>query len=392
MDGVLYLDTARLGQISVGARQALTDVMRFSQACGASTYFDDLLFGGHEQLRNPGDFLGLSSWKGVESLRAEFRQFVFGRDVGETVFASRTASLMAIAAKMLFSRCRNVLVTDLNWQPYLDVLSSAIPNDACKITCVPIKRLVFDELATATDLVDCLKNAYVQNGCDGLFLPAVCNRGVKLSIKMLLDELRESARVRFSILDAAQALNHIDLQDVAQAVDFTIAGTHKWLRAFEPMGVGFFSKQGSRGFIRSTITRQLAADCLSDPLLRFTESEGMASETVNLQPLFAASGALSDSLATQNKQSEFNACRSKIIEISRGTGWTPLIPHPELASRIVLTQKKQFSHWAVGTIRKFMMNSRVAVSDFGLGQCRISTPVRFSNFDEAWLRSAMASR
>ena len=192
MDGVLYLDTARLGQISVGARQALTDVMRFSQACGASTYFDDLLFGGHEQLRNPGDFLGLSSWKGVERLRAEFRQFVFRRDDGETVFASRTASLMAIAAKMLFSRCRNVLVTDLNWQPYLDILSSAIPNDACKITCVPIKQLVFDELATATDLVDCLKNAYVQNGCDGLFLPAVCNRGVKLPIKMLLDELRES--------------------------------------------------------------------------------------------------------------------------------------------------------------------------------------------------------
>ena len=54
MDGVLYLDTARLGQISVGARQALTDVMRFSQAYGASTYFDDLLFEGNEQLRNPG--------------------------------------------------------------------------------------------------------------------------------------------------------------------------------------------------------------------------------------------------------------------------------------------------------------------------------------------------
>ncbi len=389
LDEVLYLDTARLGKIANGAQRALTDVLRFNKAYGASTYFDDLLFGGHQQLKSPNDFRGLRSWNGIENLRTDFKHLVFGKETGEAVFASRSSSLMALASKMVFSRCRNVLVTDLNWQPYVDILTAAIPNDSCKITFVPIKHLIFDDRSSASDLVHFLKAAYIQNGCDGLFLPAVCDRGVKLPVKLLLEELKQYARVRFSLMDAAQAINHIDLQDAANAVDFTIAGTHKWLRAFEPMGVGLFATTGSCSFIRSTIERYLLSDCLADPLLQFTESRVRGSETVNLQPLFAASGAISDSLTNRIDETQLDIFRSRIVAISEAAGWTLGNTHPELATRIVLAHKKKFGHFAPDVIRKFMMNFGVAISDFGSGQCRVSTPDQFSSSDETKLQQAM---
>jgi selenocysteine lyase/cysteine desulfurase len=206
----------------------------------------------------------------------------------------------------------------------------------------------------------------------------------------LLDELRQQARVRFFLLDAAQAINHVYLREAARAADFTIAGTHKWLRAFEPMGVGLYSRSGSRSFIRSAIELDLARNHLADPLLRFVETEGRGKETVNLQPLFAASGAIADSLAIQSCEKESSAIRTRILQTIEEADWTPAKLHPDFATRIVLANKKSQEHAAANAIRKFMMKFGVAVSDFGGGQCRISSPGSLSVDDQSQLRLALA--
>ena len=272
MQEILYLDTARLGQISPSAKRALNGALEFNQAFGASAYFDDFLFGGAQALSAADEFDGLSSWDGIDRFKARIKCHLFGSDNGDVVFASRTASLMSLAAKMLFSRCRNVLVTDLCWEPYLGVLAGHKPNDACQITEIKIKDQILNQRATAEEITDLIAAAYCEHKCDGIFLPAVCNFGVQLPMRKIMKAIAGRAKIRFSVVDAAQAINHVDIQWARDSVDFTFGSTHKWLRAYEPMAVGYCSRPSSRSFIHDLVKRELGADMHADSLLRLTHS------------------------------------------------------------------------------------------------------------------------
>ena len=386
---LLYLDTARLGQVSPSAKRALTGALELNQALGASAYFDTLLHGGTEAIKISGDFDGLNFWRGIDHFSEQLKATIFGSEDGHAVVASRTGCLMSLATKMLFSRCSNVLVSDLNWQPFSDILVEGRLNPSRRITVAHIKNQILDQHKTADEIVDSIATAFVANRCDGIFLPAVCNLGIALPIPKILAAIRERAEMRFSVVDAAQAINHVDLRWAKDAVDFTFGGTHKWLRSYEPMAVGYFAKPGSYTFIRELIERELANNPLADPLLRITQSEAyQKSETINLCPLFAAAGALNDAeaVSTSIESDEVTRVFQKVVEQS---GWSEMSVGPEFRSRIMLLKKPELKNADAGSIRQHLQQSGIAVTDYPGGICRISMPESISGQQAEQLRTAL---
>jgi hypothetical protein len=91
-------------------------------------------------------------------------------------------------------------------------------------------------------------------------------------------------------------LAHVPVDDCLASADFTIAGCHKWLRGYFPLGLAFFGQPGTREFIADTAANMLRTAELDDGLLRFCTQLTDAnldgySETVNLGPLFSCCGA-----------------------------------------------------------------------------------------------------
>ena len=83
MSELLYLDTARLGQMSPSARRASVDFARFASEYGCSLYLNQFLENGFDAwpaaLRD--QFPGLQNWHGVTPLK-EPVAFVGGSSVG----------------------------------------------------------------------------------------------------------------------------------------------------------------------------------------------------------------------------------------------------------------------------------------------------------------------
>ena len=51
--------------------------------------------------------------------------------------------------------------------------------------------------------------------------------------------------------------------------DFLLAGTHKWLGAYQPMGLGFFGHPRSSGYIHDSLLRWTNQGEIDDALLSF---------------------------------------------------------------------------------------------------------------------------
>lgn len=74
--------------------------------------------------------------------------------------------------------------------------------------------------------------------CDGLFLPAVDSMGIRLPITEIVERLLSKQEVRFVLVDAAQALGHTDLSEIAGVADFIVAGTAQMGRQLYPAWCG----------------------------------------------------------------------------------------------------------------------------------------------------------
>ena len=386
---LLYLDTARLGQVSPSAKRALTGALELNQALGASAYFDELLSGGVENFLPIKQFDGLETWKGIDQLSIDARRQLFGVDTGEIAFASRSGVLMAMASKQLSARCTNVLVSDLNWLPFTETLASSAEASKTEVTTVSISQAIFNHTATADEIVEKIKNAFVANNCDGIFLPAICNLGVALPIPKILQAIREIAEIRFCVIDAAQAINHVNLSQVVKEADFVFGGTHKWLRACEPMAVGYFGRAGSRSFIQSSINRELSTNLSADPLLRLTQLPAdKTSETANLCPLFAAAGALAD-VPKKDHQNNSPITRAAIQEAAESTGWRFITTDLNFQSRIVLLKKGHAAQKHRGDLRKQFCDAGIAITEYVGGICRISIPDSLDDLELKHLRLAL---
>lgn len=385
MDRPLYLDTARLGRMSPAACLAQKDFATLASEAGGSIHLERVLAHGlasaapQWQVRYP----GLSEWGGIACLKRSLRELAGSRPDLPVLLANRSAELMKLASRLLFHRCRNVLVTDLGWPSYHDLLHSEARRTNRLVTTTAVREGILSGRTNETELVERLTHEFRQARCDGLFLTAVSNLGVHLPVEQIVGAVEAASDLWFVVIDGAQDFCHIG-SDLRQGYcDLYLAGCHKWLAAYQPMGLGFYGRRRSRQHIDTVLRDMLDSRDLDDPLLRFSrelESDGPGGlgETVNLAPLFACQGAVSDALRRDNTPSLELRLRNleTVAEASQGTGWSPLLPAPELRSGILLLQaeRPKVREASAASLRSTFADAGVVLTAYERGVVRLSMP------------------
>jgi len=297
---LLYLDTARLGQMSPAARDAQLDFVRLTAEEPSSLYFEEFLRGGFSAWPTwyQDRFPGLRSWHGVSGLKQGLLQLAGAPADSRVLLANRSLSLVNLAVRSQFRMCRSVLTTDLSWPTYQHALHHRATVTGNCITTTTVREQILRHGWTAGDVVEHLAADFVANQCDGLFLPAVDHLGIRLPIQDIVRRIEQVAELRFVFIDAAQAFCQVPIAECFDAADFVVAGAHKWLHAYLPMGIGFFGRRRSRRLIDHRLRLLRRRGRTNDPLLDFTEqleSDDLDShfETANLAPVLTAAGAVS---------------------------------------------------------------------------------------------------
>ena len=210
----LYLDTARLGLMSASAQQIHIDFVRFVGEEAASLYFDQFLRTGVRDwpasLRRR--FPALQAWQGISHLKDDLRRPVGASAQSNVLLASRSAQLMKLAAKLLFRLCRNVLVTDLSWPSYRQILKRVGGTAENRLTTLQLRRSLLRDQVPQDEVIERIAQHFVRTACDGLFLPAVDNLGIRLPIEQIVRSIEKRAELRFVVVDGAQAFGHTPLE------------------------------------------------------------------------------------------------------------------------------------------------------------------------------------
>lgn len=382
MPAPLYLDTARLGQMSPRACCASVDFARFASEHGCSLYLTRLLQDGFSAWPDSLQqcYPGLSDWQGLDGLATQIRVIAQCRPDTDVAVATRSAELMRLAAKLLIGRCRNVLITDLSWPAYEAIFASERRSAACRCTRLNLRQAILRDRLGPDRVVSRIAEVFTSHRCDGLFLPLVDNLGVHLPVPAIVDRLRATSELRFTVIDAAQAIGHVPLNLSADYCDLLLAGCHKWLQAFFPLGLALFGRASSTAYIRDSLQRWTAAGDLDDPLLRFSDEITTRrwrafGETVNIVPLLTASGAAADvlrrraSLATRE-------CRNRIAEVAQLNGWNAIAPHADLTSRVLLFEPRNIARTTALSeqLKDSFQESGITLSTYENGMIRLSLP------------------
>src|SRR5262249_43044772 len=132
------------------------------------------------------------------------------------------------------------------------------------LTVVPLRDDALAGRLGADEVVSRLCQAYVKERCDGLFLDAVSSLGVRLPAAAVVEAIRNAA-VRFVVLDGAQEFCHAASDLSRGCCDLSLAGAHKWLEAYQPLGLAFFGRARSAALVRTALEELLAVGELDDP-------------------------------------------------------------------------------------------------------------------------------
>ena len=385
----LYLDTARLGQMSCSAQLAHIDFVRLAGEEAGSLYFDDFLRHGFQawpaalQQR----FSGLTGWQGVGHLKTDLKRLAGTEENSRVLLANRTSQLMRFAARLFFGPCRNVLVTDLTWPSYEQILIRQARKSGNRLTRLRVRSAILRGRLSADEFIEQMADTFRRHGCDGLFLPAVDNWGIRLPVEELVGAIRRRAELRFVVIDGAQTFCHVPVKFAGDCWDLFIAGCHKWLRGYHPMGLCFAGRPGSLGYIESMLDRLVGSGQLDDPLLAFTEAiqhgrESPFGETVNLAPLFSTRGAVDDLLPGEHG---IGACFTRrlanakvLVELAERSGWSALRPQATFRTGVVVLQSPNALSrmMAPDELRRLFMRCGIAVTAYPHGQVRLSMPAR----------------
>ena len=392
MRPLLYLDTARLGQTLPAARDAQIDFVRLTAEEPSTLYFEEFLKHGYNAWPNcyQSRFSALDTWGGVRALKQSLHQLAGAPEDSNVLLASRSLSLVQLAARSMFQTCRHVMTTDLSWPTYQDAVSRQALAAGAQITTAPLRDAIFRERWTVADVASFLARLCAENGCDGLFLPAVDHLGVRIPVRAIVEQIRNTSHLQFVLVDAAQAFCQVPIDDSLSVADFVVTGCHKWMRAGQPMGVGFFGRNGTQQILRETLQENYGNGCDLDPLLIFTEQlDGGQinghSETVNLAPLFSASAAAAEQLEHRS-QCSANAYGSSLFddparfrtldlppELSH---WIPIHPHETMRSRITLFANQEAVRTANSAeeARREWLDHGFVVTAYDNGWVRVSPP------------------
>jgi hypothetical protein len=316
---------------------------------------------------------------------------------------NRSALLMKFASRLLFQRCRNVLVTDLGWPPYRAILDQEATRTSRRVTALPIRGPISRADASEAEIVSTIRNEFCRTDCDGLFLTGVSHLGIRLPVEAIVRSLEAARELRFVVIDGAQDFCHASAGLKTEYCDLYLAGCHKWLQGFHPMGLGFYGRNRSRGIIETLLNQMIEAGELDDPLLRFTnqlETKTLdgETETVNLIPLFTCQGAAADaidrSLSLADSLDIRRANLDSVAETAFTRGWRPLIPAEPFRTGIMLLQASGSEARSLGSaaMRNAFADRGVAITAYDEGIIRLSMPsIAWSSADTDTLDSALRS-
>src|ERR1700733_13652608 len=157
------------------AQEAHVDFTRLAGDEGASLFFERFLREGSRDWPSSlqSRFPGLVCWQGIVSLKESLRTLAGSKLTLPVLMVNRSARMMHFAARLLFPPCRNVLVTDLGWLPYHEILETEAKRAGRLVTQVAVRPLVCDSKTVEDDVIEAVRQRFVQAGCDGLFLTAV---------------------------------------------------------------------------------------------------------------------------------------------------------------------------------------------------------------------------
>lgn len=383
----LYLDTARLGRMSARAQQAQLDFTRMAGEQGASLFFERFLQDGSDGWPSAvrSRFPGLACWQGVAALKQSLRTLAGSDPELPVLTVNRSAQLMKFAARLLFRRCVNVLVTDLGWPPYHKILEAEAARAGRAVTTLAVRQLMCDGQATEDELVEAVRGRFVQSGCDGLFLTAVSNLGYRLPVERLVRVVEAVRELRFVVVDGAQDFCHVSADLSREYCDLYVASCHKWLQGFHPMGLGFYGRRRSRSMIETALGQMLSSGDLDDPLLRFTaQLERSAldgeTETVNLMPLFTAQGAAADALERSSQSATLRGVRHKNLAqataVAESCDWRSLLPAEPFRTGILLLQAEREATRCLPpeALRGAFAEHGIALTAYDGGAIRLSMP------------------
>lgn len=373
MNIAFYLDDARWGLASASVQQAQIEFARLTGDPRGLLYFADFLAGGFDAWPDAmqSSYPTLCHWRGVARLSESLRRNTNAS--GPVAFASRTASLMQIAANDLSQRCRRVLTTDLLWQPYRDLLAQACRRRQAKLLVCRLRSDAFLPNASEASLGKKLAQTYLAAKCDGLVLPLIDHRGIALPVDSLVKSLRDAGRPPTRlIVDGSQAFAHVPIDLSSLKPDCFIAPAHKWLGGGHPLAMGVFSDR---------LDASLTQRCLrSDPLLRLTQEAArrippLHGETSPILPLITASTAF-DSLSPQVVECRLAARlaqrRRLLGMLADMPAWKPLFLG--LSPNGIALLRTQATTPAPSGQSRTLARCGVVATQYRNGLLRISTP------------------
>ena len=399
MSDQLYLDTARFGRMRLRARHAAGDFLRLCGEVGVSGPLEDLLRRGPpawpEALRRR--YPGLEDWGGVGALKASIRTLAAAGPDSEVLLAQRSSSLMRLAARALFGRCRRVLHTDLEWPGYLRLLEAERARTRGETVLLPAREAVFRDGISAAELVGHVREEYLRRGCDGLFLSAPSYEGIRFPVGELVRLLEPSSPPPFIVVDGSQGLGH--LPTPAGGCDLFLAGGHKWLRAGLPLGVAVVPRPGP-GVSDVMGEGEGTDDGLLGLCQRLERDATQAfGETVNISPLFTAAAAVAAALddpgSDEGRFRARSANAGAVAAAAERTGWRPLVVDRPLRSGILLLESRDAEERSAppDRLRARFQRRGVALTAYPGGRIRLSLPSSpLEEFDVGLIRESLGRR
>lgn len=380
----LYLDTARLGRLTPCAQQANVEFTRFAVDEVCPPYFEEFLSHGADACPNDfrTQFPALGKWSGIAGLKSRLRELAHSPTGLPVVLANRSAQLMKFAARWLFRPCENVLVIDATWPAYREILEGERLRTGRRISNVAIYHSIMFQQATADEVVGIVESEFTTNKCDGLFLPAVTHDGIRLPITRIVQTLESKHGPTPVVIDGAQDFCHTPTKLNTQHCDLYLAGCHKWLGGYYPMGLAFYGRRRSADSVENVLQQMVSDGELDDPLLRFssqleTDSLDGSTETVNLGSLFSCFGASLDT--AEERESVFQERRSNaeaVVDLSQETDWRLVSPSPEFQSAVVMLEATDSParELAAKALRTAFEQQGVSLSAYQGGRIRLSMP------------------
>jgi hypothetical protein len=250
-----------------------------------------------------------------------------------------------------------------------------------------MREAILRDRIAQCEAIDRLADHYRRHDCDGLFLSAVTYQGIQLPIRQFVKTLGDREKPRFAVVDGAQALNHIPLGLGEEYCDLLLAGCHKWLRAYQTLGLTFCCRRSAERLVVEACADMQGRGELDDPLLAFAnqledEAADSYSETVNLAPMFTAAASVRRMLGSpQAKRRELlgqMANADRLADAAPQAGWQPARPALPMQSGILLLdpRRQDTRNAPPNVIRERFLASGVALTVYDGGTVRASLPDR----------------